>query len=58
MPGDPKAARSWLDAQEKTDRKNARIIDRVIVALPRELGPSDRQRLVKDFADDLTRNQA
>jgi len=58
MPDDPNAARSWLDAQEKTDRKNARIIDRVIMALPRELGPVDWQRLVKGFADDLTKDQA
>ena len=28
---------AWLDEQEQGDRKNARVIDKVVVALPIEL---------------------
>lgn len=57
MPTDPTAARTWMDGQERADRKNARVIDKVRIALPRELTPEQRMELVKDFAEDLTQNR-
>ena len=31
------AARAWMDEAEAGDRKNARVIDKLMLALPREL---------------------
>lgn len=54
MPTSREAARAWLDAQEEADRKNARVIDKVLVALPRELDAAERVQLVRDFAAEVT----
>lgn len=58
MPTDPKAARSWLDQQERDDRKNARVIDKITLALPRELSRKRRRALVQSFGDLLTDGRA
>ena len=55
MPEDRNAARAWLDWQERTDRKNARVIDKLIMALPRELHPLQRRKLVREFSEQLTK---
>ncbi|MFC1456405.1 MobA/MobL family protein [Microvirga arabica] len=52
------AARAWLDAQEQLDRKNARVITKVMVALPHELEPGDQTQLVRDFCEALTQGRA
>lgn len=52
------AARSWLDEQEAGDRKNGRVIDKVMLALPRELSPEQRVTLVREFAEDVTQCRA
>jgi len=54
MPTDPNAARAWMNRAEMSDRKNARVADKVRLALPRELTPEQRMKLVQDFAQDLT----
>lgn len=54
MPSDPNDARAWLDRGEMADRKNARVADKLRLALPRELTPQQRMQLVQDFARDLT----
>jgi hypothetical protein len=54
MPTDPNAARAFLNRGELADRKNARVADKVRIALPRELSPEQRMQLVRDFANDLT----
>jgi hypothetical protein len=54
MPTDPNAARAFLNRGEPADRKNARVADKVRIALPRELNPEQRMQLVQDFARDLT----
>lgn len=54
MPSDPKAARAWMDEQERGDRKNARVIDKIRIALPRELNAQQRADLVREFMADLT----
>lgn len=53
MPSDPARARSWMDSQEGQDRKNARLGDKIRLALPRELTPDQRAGLVRDFMDQL-----
>lgn len=54
MPTDPNEARAWMNRAEMGDRKNARVADKVRLALPRELSPEQRMQLVRDFAQELT----
>ena len=58
MPTERNAARRWLDREERRDRKNARVIDKLTVALPRELDPLQRRRLVMAFAERVTQGRA
>ena len=58
MPDVRRQAIAWLRHQERDDRKNARVIDKVVLALPRELSSPDRQALVKAFAEELTQGRA
>lgn len=58
MPIDPKQAQNWFNAEEKADRKNARICDKIMIALPRELDAEQRLHLVKDFAERVTQGKA
>lgn len=53
MPADPSQARTWMDRQERGDRANARLGDKIRLALPRELTPAERAGLVRDFVTDL-----
>lgn len=57
MPGDAKEAASWFREQERADRKNARVADRLILALPRELTLEQQQALVTAFGEELTRGR-
>lgn len=50
-------ARAWLNAQEEADRKNARVIDKVTVALPLELDAVQRVELVRAFAAEVTQGR-
>lgn len=50
-------ARAWLDRQEEADRKNARVIDKVTIALPRELDAVQRVELVRAFAAEVTQGR-
>lgn len=58
MPDGGVAARKWVRAQEDADRKNARVIDKVMLALPRELTPAQNHALVREFAETLTEGRA
>lgn len=57
MPTDPAQARTWMNQAEAADRKNARVIDKVRIALPRELDDKQRMQLVQEFAAALTKNR-
>ncbi|MEO1724951.1 MAG: MobA/MobL family protein [Pseudomonadota bacterium] len=57
MPTDPTEARTWMDNAERADRKNARVIDKVRIAIPRELSPQQRMELVRDFAKGITKDR-
>jgi hypothetical protein len=51
-------ARVWLDEAEAGDRKNARVADRIMLALPVELDASQRVELVRAFVGKLTGSKA
>lgn len=58
MPDNGADAAAWLKGQEDTDRKNARVIDKVMLALPRDLSPEQRVALVRGFAEAVTLGRA
>jgi hypothetical protein len=45
---------AWLDKQEQDDRKNARVIDKVVVALPVELSRDQNIELLEAFGARMT----
>ena len=47
------AARKWMDEAEAADRKNARVIDKFEIALPRELNEAQRIEVVRTFIREL-----
>jgi hypothetical protein len=53
MPADPIQARNWIDRAERASRKNARVLDKIRIALPRELAEAQRAALVREFMNDL-----
>lgn len=54
MPYDHVQARAWMDGRERAMRKNARVIDKLRIALPRELTEEQRAELIEAFMADLT----
>jgi hypothetical protein len=48
------AIQMWLRDAERADRVNARVVDKLVVALPRELDAAGRRELVRDFCEDVT----
>jgi hypothetical protein len=48
------AIQMWLRDAERADRVNARVVDKLVVALPRELDADARRELVRDFCEDVT----
>lgn len=54
MPTEPEAVEAWFREQERGDRKNARMSDRFIGALPRELTPDQCLAVVERFCRDVT----
>ncbi len=53
IPNQPEDAKAWLDEQEMGDRKNARVVDKIMVAFPRELDGAARCRLVTHFVHEI-----
>lgn len=58
MPTTSAKAQAWFRAQEDDDRKNARVCDKVLLALPRELDADQRAELVREFAERATEGRA
>lgn len=58
MPTTWREAAAWLQAQEDGDRKNARVIDKIEVALPKELTHAQNAALIRDFAEEMTQARA
>lgn len=57
MPESSDQAGTWLRAEEDRDRANARVVDKVMLALPRELSPEQRVQLVRAFAEEVTHGE-
>lgn len=49
---------AWIKEAEVNDRKNARMFDKVMLALPRELDGQQRYELVRAYAEGVTLGQA
>lgn len=58
MPDDRNKARAWLYEQELSSRKNERMIDKIMGALPRELSREQQDQLVRDYAERMTQGKA
>ncbi len=58
MPEVRRQAMAWLKREEREDRKNARVIDKMVLALPKELSAPQQHALVKAFAEELTQGRA
>ena len=54
MPDTAYQARKWMNQQEEAARKNARMIDKINLALPRELSHDQNLALVRDYLAKLT----
>jgi MobA/MobL family len=57
IPQNPKEAEAWFRNQEQGERKNARMSDRFIGALPRELTPEQCIEAVEKFCRDVTQDR-
>lgn len=57
MPADPQEARTYVNQAEAADRKNARVIDKVRIALPRELDGAQRMAVIQSFAGEITQGR-
>jgi hypothetical protein len=58
MPTERAALMAWLDEQEQSDRKNARVIDKVVVALPKELTHAQNVALLEAYGERMTQGRA
>lgn len=54
MPRAQHKARLWMDRRERAIRSNARVLDKLRIALPRELTEKQRAALVETFVAELT----
>ena len=57
IPPGPKEAEAWFRQQEQGERKNARMSDRFIGALPRELTPDQCIEAIEKFCRDVTQDR-
>jgi len=58
MPEDPRKAQTFMVDAENGDRKNARVADKILLALPRELDAEQRAELVRGYANEVTQGRA
>lgn len=59
MSSNAKEVQAYLNEQEVTkDRKNARVIDKLMFAMPRELTPEQRYELAHDYGKEVTQGKA
>jgi len=58
MPDRPDKAAAFMVDSENADRKNARVSDKLMLALPRELDATQRAQLVREFAEEVTQGRA
>jgi hypothetical protein len=58
MPANTNEAQAWIYEQEQADRKNARVVDKIMLALPRELTSEQRYALAESYAKEITQGRA
>ncbi|WP_170145803.1 MobA/MobL family protein, partial [Rhodoplanes elegans] len=58
LPVSRRGAMGFLRQAEDGDRKNARVVDKVMLALPREFDAGQRHALVREFAEAATQGRA
>lgn len=58
MPDAPREAAAWLLEQEAAERKNGRVADKIMLALPIELDADQRLALLRDYAAQVTQGRA
>ena len=58
IPTNPQAAHRYFIEAEALDRKNARVADKVMLALPKELTAKQRAALVRRYAEAVTQGRA
>ncbi len=47
----------WINDEEVRDRANARVVDKLNVALPKELDPVQRHELVREYCEEVTKGR-
>lgn len=57
IPIDPKEAQTWFSEQERSDRKNARMLDRLILSFPRSFSLQQCIETAVDFCQTVTGNK-
>lgn len=57
MPENRHQARYWMKKQELNSRKNGRVCDKILLALPVETHPFVYRNMVKDFLMELTKGK-
>lgn len=57
MPVSSGKAQNWMRREEKADRKNARVCDKILLALPKELTVEQRAELVNAYATAVTKGR-
>ena len=58
IPQGYRAVQAWLNEQETNDRKNARVIEKIMAVLPRELHPLQQRKLLRDYCLSITKGRA
>ncbi|MBS0533106.1 MAG: MobA/MobL family protein [Proteobacteria bacterium] len=58
MPVDQAGAMSFFRKAEDSSRKNARVADKIMLALPKELTAKQRHELVRAFAEEVSKGKA
>ncbi|WP_082547119.1 MobA/MobL family protein [Rhizobium sp. Root149] len=58
LPVDRDGARGYFNGAEDTGRKNGRVADKLMLALPKELTAEQRHELVKGYAEEVTGGRA
>lgn len=58
MPTERQDLKKSLHQAEIADRKNARVIDKLMLALPIELTPEQREQLIRDYCEHVTQGRA
>jgi hypothetical protein len=57
LPESPFTMARWFNEQEEQERKNARMLDKIMVALPLELDAGAREDVVLRFIEAITQNR-